>query len=84
MVRKFALSKLGLSVELIFQITQHSRDVLLMNNLVEFLGCGKCYPRAGKDFVEFRVGRILDNTEKIIPFFDKYPLMGVKRLDYLD
>jgi hypothetical protein len=23
-------------------------------------------------------------TNKVIPFFDKYPLHGVKRLDYLD
>jgi hypothetical protein len=34
--------------------------------------------------VNFVVSRFSDITEKIIPFFDKYPLVGVKRLDYLD
>jgi len=34
--------------------------------------------------VNFVVSRFSDITEKIIPFFDKYPLVGVKSLDYAD
>ena len=31
----------------------------------------------------FVVTKFSDITEKIIPFFDKYPLVGAKRQDYL-
>jgi len=55
-----------------------------MISLVDSFDCGKCYPRSGKDFVEFKVRTISDITEKILPFFQKYPIIGVKRLDYLD
>lgn len=30
------------------------------------------------------MARFSDMNEKIIPFFDKYPLVGCKRQDYLD
>jgi len=37
-----------------------------------------------KDAVEFRVARFSDINEKIIPYFDKYKLIGEKRKDYED
>jgi len=36
-----------------------------------------------KDAVNFKVQNSLDLTEKILPFFQKYPIQGVKLLDYL-
>lgn len=33
----------GAQVILRFQITQHSRDTLLMESLMEYLDCGNCY-----------------------------------------
>ena len=34
--------------------------------------------------VDFTVVSFLDNHEKIIPFLNKYPMVGVKVLDFLD
>ena len=74
-----------------FSLTQHSyprvRDDKLLQSLVEYLGCGIYYARSEHNFGEFIVSknyRAIDITDKIIPFFDKYPLVGVKRLNYLD
>jgi hypothetical protein len=57
-----------------------------MKSLVSYLGCGRyearSYPalKAG-DFV---VTKFSDIAEKIIPFFNKYPIEGVKALDFSD
>ena len=76
--------RLGFQVQLEFILAQHSRDEELMISLVDSFDCGKCCPRSGKDFVEFKVRTISDITEKIIPFFQKYPIIGIKRLDFQD
>jgi len=76
--------KLGYVVYLRFRITQHSRDVLLINSLVNFFGCGKVEQDPRGSAVSFVVQKISDITEKIIPFFDKYPLKGTKAKDFED
>jgi len=40
------------------------------------------YPRSGQNAGDFIVERYSCIIEKIIPFFEKYPIMGVKALDY--
>jgi hypothetical protein len=53
-----------------------------MNSLVKYLECGKIYKyREAIDFVVTKHG---DLVEKIIPFFDKYKIAGVKVKDFLD
>jgi hypothetical protein len=74
--------RLGCKVELRFQITQHSRDTELMKSLVEYLGCGKIFE--SRDAVDFVVTKLPDLISQIIPFFDKYPLQGVKSKEFLD
>jgi hypothetical protein len=39
---------------------------------------------ANKSIVEFRVSSFKDIINKIIPFFEQFPLQGVKSLDYAD
>lgn len=73
-------TKLGVSVKLIFKLAQHIRDEQLFTSLVEYLGCGKVYLEA----VYYRVTKYTDIAEKIIPFFKKYPIVGVKALDFKD
>lgn len=76
---------IGFQVTAIFQLTQHIRDEQLMKSLIEFFDCGKLYIyKEYKDTVNFKVQNSLDLTEKILPFFQKYPNQGVKLLDYLD
>jgi hypothetical protein len=77
-----AKTNIGFGVTLRFKLNQHSRDAELMKTLIEYLGCGNYYLK--QDIVEFIVKRCDDNLNKIIPFFDKYPLLGNKALDFAD
>lgn len=70
------------SITLRFKLTQHTRDNDLMKYLEQYLGCGAYYPT--ENIGEFVVSKFLDIKEKIIPFFEQYPLLGNKYLDYLD
>lgn len=74
--------RLGCKVELRFQVTQHSRDILLMESLVGYLDCGKVF--RAREAVDFVVTKFSDLSEKIIPLFEKYPLQGAKSQDLLD
>jgi len=82
MIRNSPSHRQGLKVQLVFQITQHIRDEQLVNSLVQYLGCGKVYNN--KEKVDFKVFKFSDLNEKVIPLFQKYPIQGVKLLDYLD
>ena len=77
-------NKLGKSVSLRFIITQHKRDILLLNSIEKFLGCGQVKERPAHPCADFIVTSFSAVNEKIIPFFDKYPLIGAKYQDYLD
>jgi hypothetical protein len=77
------LNRVGYSIGLRFSVVQHSRDVELMKNLVEYLGCGSLV-HSKKSSVEFVVTRFADIQDKIIPFFITSPLHGVKALNYAD
>jgi len=72
------------NISLRFTLTQHSRDRVLLESFVNYLGCGRCYPVSGRNEVYFITSTFSDIYEKIIPLFDKYPLLGSKQQDYLD
>jgi hypothetical protein len=65
-----------------FKLTQHIRDEHLFRNIADYLKCGKIY--IDERSVSFIVTKYSDITEKILPLFDKYPVQGVKRLNYAD
>lgn len=71
-------------VQLRFTLTQHDRDLNLMNSLIKFLDCGNILKPQNLNYVQYNVTNFADIFEKIIPFFDKYPLQGTKGLDYND
>jgi hypothetical protein len=84
-IRKSTSHKLGETVTLKFQITQHSRDAVLMEKILKFFGCGACYKNNSAFTVTtFSIESLFDLTEKIIPFFEKYPLKGSKAKDFED
>ena len=76
--------KAGVKSTLRFQIGQHSRDAELMKNIQEYFDCGNFRLRANQDAGDFLVTRFVDIHEKIIPFFSRYPIVGIKALDYGD
>ena len=53
-----------------------------MKILITALGCGRIELNLARSAVYFLVTRYQDITEKVIPFFDKYSLKGVKVSDY--
>ena len=81
-ILKSLTHKLGSRVQLVFKITQHSRDELLMKNLVSYFNCGKLYKF--RETIDFRVSKFEDFTNIILPFFIKYPIVGVKALEFVD
>ena len=72
----------GFQVILVFVITQHLRDQQLLICIMKYLGCGNVYKK-GKGF-DYRVSKLSDIEKKIIPFFKKYPIVGVKTMDFAD
>jgi hypothetical protein len=83
-ISKSSAYKLGLSVKLVFQVTQHTRDAQFLKSIVGYLGCGQYSPKHKETWDDFMVTKFKDNYEKIIPFFKKYPLLGVKSQDFED
>ena len=73
---------IGYQVQLRFQITQQSRDKFIIERLISYLGCGYISERG--DIVDFHVTKFADITDKVIPFFEKYPVIGVKLENYKD
>jgi hypothetical protein len=69
---KSATNKLQEGVQLEMQITQHSRDELLIRSLINFLDCGAV--SKGTNVYRYRVSKFLDLTDKVIPFLNKYPI----------
>ena len=75
-------TKMGEAVNLAFQLTQHSRDEALLRSFIKCLDCGNLYSDDNK-FI-FKVTKFRDIVEKIIPLFQKHPILGVKTLDFAD
>jgi hypothetical protein len=67
-----------------FFITQHSRDLYLMNLFVKFFGCGNVRKRTNTDRCDYYIQEFKNIYEYILPHFKKYPLCNIKTLDFLD
>jgi hypothetical protein len=77
-------NKIGQAVQLRFRISQHERDIKLMQLLIKYLDCGQIEKHSKNSAVALVVTKFSDNTEKIKPFFDLYPLVGIKQFDFKD
>ena len=82
-------SKLGYRVQLRFRISQHNRDVKLMELIAKYLvgfyyNKDKIYKYPKQDAVCLNVSSLSEINNKIIPFFKQNPILGAKSIDYLD
>ncbi len=77
-------SQTKFQVELRFRITQHIRDAQLLVIVADYLGCGKVYIRSTNLACDLVVHTFSDNINKIIPFFNKYPILTNKEKDFKD
>jgi hypothetical protein len=82
-VRKSSTTSISLC-ELVFQITQHTRDTQLLLNIKNYFNCGRYRERTGGLAGDFIVSKLPDLIKKIIPFYEKYPVIGVKAKDFED
>jgi hypothetical protein len=54
-----------------------------MKSLITYLGCGRVEVNSKTFMVYFVVNKFDDIIEKVLPFFDKYSILGVKSLDFI-
>ena len=81
-ILKSSSHKIGHQVILKFLITQHNGDLELLKCFNKFLGEGFIKERT--DISEFRVIKLPLITDKLIPLFQKHPIIGNKNKDFLD
>ena len=81
-IKKSSTYSTGFQVQLVFQIGQHVRDDALLISFIYFFNCGTV--KKNKDVSEYRVTKFDDIANKIIPLFKKYPIRGIKALDFAD
>ena len=72
----------GYGVQLRFRVPQHSRDTKLIEVLIKYFGSGVLEKHTQFPAVTLVIVKFSDIIEKIIPFFDKYPLIGTKQKDF--
>jgi hypothetical protein len=65
--------KTGYRVCLNYTLTQHTRDIQLMKNLEQYLGCGFLREDSRYPVIYFTIRKFQDILDKILLFFDKYP-----------
>ena len=74
----------GIFKSLLFKITQHQRDEVLLTAIKEYYNCGYCYLRKKENVIDFKTTKFSEINEIIIPFFINNPILGVKSLDFND
>jgi hypothetical protein len=55
-----------------------------LGSLVKYFNCGTYFANPARDAGDFVVSSFSDIESKIVPFFNKYPLHGVKAQDFAD
>lgn len=77
--------RLGYTCQPQFRISQHERDLVLLQRILLALNCGNIVPPSpGRDRYGTSVANIKLLSSQIIPFFNKYPIYGAKLLDFQD
>lgn len=74
----------GWKVSTVFLISQHKRDEALLRSFIDYFNCGSYYSHSKRNTGEYKCQDFQDSLEKIIGFFFKYPLRGIKVKDFQD
>jgi len=71
---------LSFQVTLVFSISQHIRDILLMKKLIDFFNCGYIN-KVGSTQCQYRISNINDLEQYLFPLLNHYTLKTKKFLD---
>lgn len=82
LIRQTTAKAENFRVVLRFVISQHQRDNELMAKFINYFNCG--HLEKYDDMEDFWVNTNGDNMEKIIPFFIKNKILGIKAKDFED
>lgn len=63
-------------------LDQNSRDADLVRNLIKYFNCGYVSENGSK--TKFYIAKFSDIISILIPFFEKYPILGAKSQDFKD
>lgn len=74
-------TKIGYIIQLIFKISKHKRDKILLELIVKYFNCGAVYFYSENAFV-YPVSNIKDILNIILPIFIIHPIQGIKQLDF--
>ena len=74
--------KAGYRTDIVFEVSQHLRDKLLLQKFIPFFNCGLLKKDSRNSTYSFKVSNHIDIIEKIVPFFQTHPIEGVKSLDF--
>ena len=77
-------TKTGYAVQLRFRIPQHERDTKLIEVLSNYFGSAVIEKHTKFPAVTLVIVKFSHIVEKVIPFFEMYPLVGIKQNDFLD
>ena len=72
-----------------FTITRHTKSINVLYGIKRYFKCGRVQANKGKEdmkinpIYDYRVNNIDHLMGKILPFFEKYPLLTEKRRDFL-
>lgn len=80
-MKKSTKYRTGYSVGLVFKLSQHIRDKELIGSLIKYLECGNIYLNINS--IDYTVYKFEDLVIKIVPFFVKYNIIGIKNKYYL-
>ena len=84
-ISKSSSNKIGYKVSLLFAISQHSRDWELLETIKEYFDCGAVKESFSRvNILTFKVHKFTDIYEKILPFFHKHRILGIKSKDFND
>ena len=75
---------IGYQVYLRFRISQHARDATLLELIMNYLGAGRLERDYRNPALYLVISKISEVNQIVIPFFNQYPICGIKYLDYLD
>ena len=81
-IRKSKTHRLGFQIQLRFKLSQHCKDEILIKSLIEYFNCGSIYKTG--EYCSYEVVKLSDIDNKILPFFTKFRIVGVKALDFSD